>query len=208
MIQIRTLFDKYNNYIIVLKPNYDFLTWKLPDSISSKENPYLSFRKNFFKSAKAIQKQKSIDISRMDRDITEAWKNADEQVRIEYEKLYYLNKVPDPSTSKLWNINDTYALLHYLNTRSTTYIAIENFLSYNGNYNNKLSQPGLLFKRKRRKRSIKINVQNLAAINRVPLPPKVLRLFIFMKSDKLMTLFKFQFTLFICLFVEMEILDF
>ncbi|CAG8478401.1 4260_t:CDS:2 [Funneliformis caledonium] len=89
----RSLLDSINGNIVVLKPDYVFLMWKLPTRIISPNDAYNLFRDNYLEATRSIQRDLNVD-----KEIAEAWKNADDKVRKEYEKLCFLNKIPHPST--------------------------------------------------------------------------------------------------------------
>ncbi|CAG8464222.1 10788_t:CDS:1 [Funneliformis mosseae] len=163
----RSLLDIKRN-IIVLKPNYEFLMWKFPENYDVPRNPFpfLLFRDNYLEATRSIQRD-----LKDDKEIAEAWKNADDKVRKEYEKLCYLNKIPHPNTTSSF---------------ITTFLYRVNYC-----FIYTISQPLLtaLLKRKLEKEATKLYVKKLAAISNVPLQSKEIQLYIF---HKFATLFKFQ----------------
>src|SRR6266498_2586219 len=76
--------DTSEKQIIVLKPDYELLIWKLPstetelEKYSSGENPFQFFRKNYLETINEYP-----DNSEKDAEIIEAWKHSDEQVHEE-----------------------------------------------------------------------------------------------------------------------------
>ncbi|GBC06665.1 hypothetical protein RclHR1_00070032 [Rhizophagus clarus] len=74
--------DTFEKQIIVLKPNYEFVTWALPDT-SSGLNSVQLFKQHYLE---ALGEDLQVN-SEMDAEIIEAWNCSDMQVREEYGKL-------------------------------------------------------------------------------------------------------------------------
>lgn len=78
--------DTSEKQIIVLLSNYEFLTWVLPSEefdTSRSLNPFQLFKQHYLE-AMSIQED-----SENAAEIIEAWECSDEQVRQEYNKVFY-----------------------------------------------------------------------------------------------------------------------
>ncbi|CAB4386043.1 unnamed protein product [Rhizophagus irregularis] len=96
-------FEENTKQIIVLKPNYEFLTWIIPiDSPSNLKNSFQLFKQHYLE---AMGEHLQVD-SEKDAEIIEAWDCSDMQVREEYGKLCSLQDL---------NIDDNYDNLFLIN---------------------------------------------------------------------------------------------
>src|SRR4051812_44040545 len=79
--------DTSEKQIIVLKPNCEFLTWKL-SSTEINSSPFQLFKQHYLEAMENYLKysQGSENASNVNKEIIEAW-NYDKQVREEYGKL-------------------------------------------------------------------------------------------------------------------------
>ena len=86
-------------YVVLLKPNCEFLMWELSTSnfynigkIKTFVDPFTLFQTDILKTRKH-----SLGPN-YHRKIIEAWSNADEEVRLEYENLYSRYKISQLGT--------------------------------------------------------------------------------------------------------------
>jgi len=81
--------EDFRKYIVILKPNCEFLMWELSTSKFHRRNitrlnPFMLFKIDI----QEIMNKKSLRPNFNNRKIIETWSNADEEVRLEYENLY------------------------------------------------------------------------------------------------------------------------